>query len=279
MKLATEITDWRRTRIIKQCLPGGIPTQQWTPDSVTIAEYKSQAYGPSRSREDESVVRMWQELSDEFNSVVLERGGVLDAVLPPVLFVVVQALWSFQAAMASALGAALLLGVVRLVRGHSVLYALGGAGGVLLAIGLTLLFGGEESYFLPSLLTSGLTGFLCFASVVARRPLVAWTSFIARRWPKEWYWHPNVRPAYAEVTVLWGIYFLARLATQWSFYQGAEAGRLAWLNLILGWPATVLLLIVSYLYGTWRLRNLGGPSVEEFIAGDEPPWEGQRRGF
>jgi hypothetical protein len=40
-----------------------------------------------------------------------------------------------------------------------------------------------------------------------------------------------------------------------------------------------VLLIVSYLYGTWRLRNLGGPSVEEFQAGEEPPWESQRRGF
>ena len=41
----------------------------------------------------------------------------------------------------------------------------------------------------------------------------------------------------------------------------------------------VLLLIVSYLYGTWRLRSLGGPSVEEFKSGAEPPWEGQQRGF
>jgi hypothetical protein len=38
-------------------------------------------------------------------------------------------------------------------------------------------------------------------------------------------------------------------------------------------------LIASYLYGTWRLRNLGGPSVEEFKSGAEPPWEGQQRGF
>jgi len=39
------------------------------------------------------------------------------------------------------------------------------------------------------------------------------------------------------------------------------------------------LLVISYLYGTWRLRHLKGPSVEEFKAGAEPPWTGQRRGF
>jgi hypothetical protein len=160
-----------------------------------------------------------------------------------------------------------------------VLYALGGAAGVLLAIGLTRLLGGAENFFLPSLLTSALTIFLCFVSVIAKRPLVAWTSFIARRWPSDWYWHPRVRPAYSEVTAFWGLYFFARFALQWYFYQGEATERLAWLNLILGWPATVVLLVASYLYGTWRLRNLGGPSVEEFETGAEPPWESQRKGF
>jgi hypothetical protein len=38
-------------------------------------------------------------------------------------------------------------------------------------------------------------------------------------------------------------------------------------------------LVISYIYGTWRLKYLRGPSVEEFRAGAEPPWTGQRRGF
>jgi hypothetical protein len=222
---------------------------------------------------------MWREISGEFRDVVLGRGGVVDAVLPPVLFVIVQALWGFQAAMWSALGLALALGVVRVVRGQNVLYALGGAGGVLLAIGLTRLLGGNENFFLPGLLTSALTIFLCFVSVIAKRPLVAWTSFIARRWPREWYWHPRVRPAYAEVTIIWGVYFALRFVAQFFFFQGGAVGRLAWLNLILGWPATVVLLIGSYIYGTWRLRALEGPSVDEFTSNAEPPWESQRRGF
>jgi hypothetical protein len=224
-------------------------------------------------------VSTWREMLGEFREVVLQRSGVLDAVVPPVIFVIVQMVWGFRAAMWSALAVALVIAVVRLFKGHSILYALGGAGGVLLAIGLTRLLGGEENFFLPSLMTSALTVILCFASAILRRPLVAWTSFIARRWPREWYWHPKVVPAYTEVTILWGIYFLARLGVQWYFYQVGSAGRLAWLNLILGWPATVVLLVISYLYGTWRLRELGGPSVEEFKAGQEPPWESQRRGF
>ena len=60
---------------------------------------------------------------------------------------------------------------------------------------------------------------------------------------------------------------------------GVQINGNGYVQLLTGWPATILLLIASYLYGTWRLRKLGGPSVEEFKAGTEPPWEGQQRGF
>jgi hypothetical protein len=116
-------------------------------------------------------------------------------------------------------------------------------------------------------------------SVIAGRPLVAWTSYVARRWPLDWYWHPKVRPAYNEVTLAWTVFFAIRLGLQWSLFQEQAAGLLGIIQVVTGWPATIALLVISYLYGTWRLRNLKGPSVEEFRAGAEPPWTGQRRGF
>ena len=50
-------------------------------------------------------------------------------------------------------------------------------------------------------------------------------------------------------------------------------------KILLGWPYTILILVLSYLYGIWRLGTLKGPSVDEFITGDGPPWKGQKRGF
>jgi hypothetical protein len=49
--------------------------------------------------------------------------------------------------------------------------------------------------------------------------------------------------------------------------------------LITGWPALLILLVLSYIYGIWRLQDLKGPSVEEFKSAASPPWQGQRRGF
>jgi hypothetical protein len=219
-----------------------------------------------------------RELFEEFR-LVLGKGGLLDAILPPLIFLIVNSIFGFQAAMWTSLGLAGVIASLRLWRGQSLLYALGGIGSVGLAIGIVWFLGRAEGYFLPNLVSGALTLALSLISLIIRRPLVAWTSFIARRWPLEWYWHPQVRPAYSEVTLVWTVFFAARLLWQYSLYQAQEASQLALVNALMGWPALIVLLVFSYLYGVWRLQNLKGPSVEEFRKQVPPPWEGQKRGF
>jgi hypothetical protein len=219
-----------------------------------------------------------RELLDEFR-LVLGRGNVLDAVLPPLIFLLINSIFGFQAAMWASLGPAVLTAALRLWRGQSLLYAMAGIGSVGLAILIVWLLGRSEGYFLPNLVSGGVTFSLALISLLIRRPLVAWTSFIARRWPLEWYWHSRVRPAYSEVTLAWTVFFAARLLWQISLFQAQAASQLAFVNFMLGWPALLILLVLSYLYGTWRLGNLNGPSVEEFRNQVPPPWQGQKRGF
>ena len=181
--------------------------------------------------------------------------------------------------MWSSLAVAGIITGIRLWRRQPLLYTFGGIGGVGLVIVIALLLGRNEGFFLPNIVTGALTVLLCLVSVLVGRPIVAWTSHIARRWPLDWYWHPRVRPAYNEVTWLWVVLLGLRLLLQLNLFQEQAAGLLVVVQLLTGWPATILLLVISYLYVTWRLRTLGGPSVEESRTGEEPPWEGQRRGF
>lgn len=219
-----------------------------------------------------------RELLEEFR-VVVGRVGLLDTILPPILFLVLNGLAGFSAAMIGALGLAVLIAILRLRHGQSLLYALAGMASVGLAIALAYLFGRAEGYFLPAIINGGLTIALALISLVIRKPIVAWTSYIARRWPLDWYWHARVRPAYNEVTLAWIVFFALRLFWQVSLFQGNDVSQLALVNALTGWPATVILLILSYLYGTWRLAQLQGPSVEEFRNNAPAPWRGQRRGF
>ena len=221
----------------------------------------------------------WREIQEEFRAVLGGRGNLLDVAVPPLLFALANALWGLPVAAGISVGAAMLLAVVRLGRQQSLTYALGGLGAVLLAALLAWLSGRAEGYFLPTIASTGLTIVACVVSALVKRPLVAWASHLARGWPWTWYWHPRVRPAYTEVTWAWAVYSALRLLLQWLFFTRAAAGWLAVLSVLTGWPATVLLLIATYLYGTWRLRMLQGPSVEEFEENAPSPWTGQQRGF
>jgi hypothetical protein len=224
-------------------------------------------------------MRKSRELLDEFRTVFAGRNSFLDAILPPILFLLVNGLAGFQAAMWSALGLSMVIAAIRIFRKQSLLYALAGVGSVAVAVGIVWILGRSEGFFLPGLVSGSMTLLLTIVSLVFRRPLVAWTSFIARRWPLDWYWHPQVRPAYSETTFAWAVFFVARLFLQYSVFQSQDVTLLAVTNFLTGWPFTILLLILTYLYGTWRLAQLKGPSVEEFKNNTPPPWQGQRRGF
>jgi hypothetical protein len=220
-----------------------------------------------------------RELLDEFRTVFGGRNSFLDAILPPILFLLVNGLAGFQAAMWSALALSVVIATARIVRKRPLTYALAGIGSVAVAIGVAWLLGKSEGFFLPGLISGSMTLLLTVVSLLIRRPMVAWTSFIARRWPLDWYWHPQVRPAYSETTFAWAFFFAARLLLQYSVFQSENVTLLAVTNFITGWPFTILLLIFTYLYGTWRLAKLRGPSVEEFKNNTPAPWQGQRRGF
>jgi hypothetical protein len=220
-----------------------------------------------------------REILEELRMVLSGRSNFLDSLLPPLFFVLLNLIWGVQVAIWASLGLAVVIAIYRLFRRQTLLYALGGAGGVAVAAGVAYLLGRAEGFFLPTIISGAVTFLLCLVSVLVGRPIVAFTSFIARRWPLNWYWHPQVRPAYSEVTWMWVLFFGLRLLLQFNLFREEAANLLGIVQFLTGWPATIILLIASYLYGTWRLRNLGGPSVEEFKSGTEPPWEGQQRGF
>jgi hypothetical protein len=220
-----------------------------------------------------------RELLDELRIVFAGRNSFLDAILPPIIFLVINGLAGFQAAMWSALALSVAIAIVRVIRKQSLLYALAGVGSVAIAIGIAWFLGKSEGFFLPGLISGSMTLLLTLVSLIIRRPMLAWTSYLARRWPLNWYWHPQVRPAYSEVTFAWAVFFAARLFLQFSLFENQNINSLAVTNFVTGWPATILLLIVSYLYGTWRLAKLRGPSVDEFRNDTPAPWQGQRRGF
>jgi hypothetical protein len=220
------------------------------------------------------------ELRDELRTVFAGKGpGLLDAALPVIIYLLVSRLINLETGIWSALGISILFLVFRVIQGQSVVYSLVGLAGAALPAGSAYLSGGESGFFLPGLVTGSLTVVLLVGSLLVKRPLAAYSSHLTRKWPLDWYWHTKIRPAYSEVTLFWAIGFGARLGLEYWLFTAGKTISLGLVKTLLGWPYTILILILSYLYGIWRLGQLAGPSVDEFIAGSTEPWQGQQRGF
>jgi hypothetical protein len=222
----------------------------------------------------------FQEIQEELRAVFSGRGfKLLDTLIPLLVFLVLNRMASLTAALAGALAAAIAFSVLRIIQKDSLVYALVGMGSVVLAAGASYLSGSGSAFFLPGVVSGGLTVLVCLGSALLKRPVAALTSHLTRGWPLDWYWHESIRPAYSEVSLLWAAAFASRTGLEYWLLQRGELNALGTVNILLGWPYTILILILSYLYGLWRLDRLAGPSVAEFKAGAEPPWVGQKRGF
>lgn len=225
------------------------------------------------------MMNKFEELVEEFKTVLGGGSRIIDVVVPPLVFILVNRFASLTIATVSALLIAIGLLALRLARGRSFGYAIGGLVSAGLAALLAYLTQTPSGFFLPGLVSGGLTVGLALLSLLFKRPLAAWSSHLTRGWPLEWYWHPKVRPAYQEVTWGWAVFFGARFYIQLQAYLQNDSASLGIIQLLTGWPALIVVLALSYIYGLWRLGNLQGPSVEEFEQDAEPPWEGQTRGF
>jgi len=219
------------------------------------------------------------EIRAELSEFLDNDRSLIDSAVAPIVFVAVNAFvglgWAVTAA--GVIGVGVL--IRRLTTQGRPGYAIGGLVATMGAALLALWLGRAEGFFLPGILANA--GYVAagVVSIIVRRPMMAWVSAFTRRWPREWYWRKDVRPAYTLVTWFWIGFWTVRGIVQYALFEAEQPEALAGVKILTGWPIGIPLVILSYVYGTKRLRSLGGPSVEEFRTGAPPPWEGQQSGF
>lgn len=207
------------------------------------------------------------------------KGKTVDAILPPLFFVILNHFVSLNVAMLSSLALATYYLVFRLVRKHSFVYALSGWIGVALAAGLALLADNATNFFLPGIVSNVFLVIVTLMSLLVGRPLAALASHLTRGWTLSWFYRNDIKPAYTEVTWMWFVLFVIRSGIQILLFIQGDVDQLGWTNLVLGLPFTAFILILSYVYGLWRLKQLQGPGIDEYNLQKQPPYRGQTRGF
>jgi hypothetical protein len=224
-------------------------------------------------------MRKSSELIGQLKLVFGNFTSIIEVILPVLVFTILQGQTSLEWALFFAGIPVLLLLIYRLINQQSLLYLVMGSSGLLISFVVAWVSGTTEGFFLPSILTDLIIVVICLISLIIKKPFVALSSHLTRKWPLDWYWHDAVRPAYASVTKIWMVYFALRIFPQWILFTQGDTKGLGWLNILTGFPGLVVLLIGSYLYGQSLLKRLNGPSVEEFKQKNPPPWEGQKSGF
>jgi hypothetical protein len=219
------------------------------------------------------------EIGEELKAVFSGRSGLFDSIIPPIVFLILNGMFGLQMAGWGSFLSVMIISIYRIIQRQSLWFALAGLGAALFSVGLTYWLHDQSAYFLPTIVSGVGTILLFLVSLIFKRPMAAYTSYLMRGWPLDWYWQPKVRPTYSEVTIIWAILFALRLGIQILLFQQGSTLVLAWLDFLLDWPFIILVLIGSYLYGLWRLQHLGGPSVEEWKSKIPPPWKSQLRGF
>jgi len=216
-------------------------------------------------------------LKDLINEIVVFlKSKTIDSLIPPVLFVGLNSMFNLTIAIVCSIAFSLSILIYRIVRKENLMYALIGFAMLSFASLLAVLTNNPNSYFLPDLLTNVILVLLSTFLLIIKKPLAAYASHLTRAWPLEWYLRNDVRPAYTEVSVFWLIFFIFKTGAQIIiiFYSNAVI-----LNLFIGLPFTILIIGISYIYGLIRLKQLSGPSIDEFNHNKPKPWKSQTKGF
>lgn len=212
--------------------------------------------------------------------------GTVIAAIPTVVFVAVNIASSLRTAVYAAVGSAVVLALYRLARKQSVLQALSGLIGVVIAAAIARGTGEARNFFLIGILTSFAYGLAFLISMLVRRPLVGlvWEFLdpISKHHPTAadvdpaavgepastarteppWYRHRDLLRAYQWATLSGVVLFTTRGVVQTILYALDETTSLGIVKIVMGYPLWIAAVIFSFWIVRRARHKLYPPKVE-----------------
>lgn len=188
------------------------------------------------------------------NSIGGWTGTVITAI-PPVVFVVANAIAGLRPAIFAAIASGFLLAAYRYFRKQSTQQAVSGLFAVVVAALIAGRTGQARGYFLLGIWSSFLYAIPFAISLLVRRPIVGLIWEFLDPSPgigdRPWYRHKTLLRAYDLATLAALVVFLARGLVQWSLYGKDATGWLAFARVSMGFP----LYIAAVGFGFWLVRR------------------------
>jgi hypothetical protein len=198
------------------------------------------------------------DLRETYRQQMLESiggwSGTVVAAVPPIVFVIVNAVSGLRPAVVSAIGSAVVLTGYRLARRQSIQQSVTGLFGVVIAALIAARTGQARGYFLLGIWSSFLYGGVFAVSALVRRPVVGLVWEFLDPTPDgdvPWFRRSPLLRAYLLATLAATVVFVARGVVQLALFRENATGWLAFTRIAMGYP----LWICAVGFGFWIVNR------------------------
>ncbi|MFI2713146.1 DUF3159 domain-containing protein [Micromonospora sp. NPDC018662] len=179
--------------------------------------------------------------------------GLVESSIPVVVFVIANVVGELRPALIASIAVALLIAAMRLAQRKPVRHALNGLFGIGVGALFALRSGDARDFYLPGILFGIGYGVALLLSAVIRQPIVGWIwSVLVAKGRSEWRDDPRLVRTFTQLTVLWGVVWLAKVGVQAGLYLAHQDTALGVARLALGYPPYALLLLIT----VWVVRRV-----------------------
>ncbi|QDY07193.1 DUF3159 domain-containing protein [Micromonospora sp. HM134] len=210
--------------------------------------------------DDERLPSLAEQMADQLGG----WRGLVESSIPVVVFVLANVVGELRPAVIASVGVAVLIAIVRLVQRRPVRHAVNGLFGIAIGAAIAWRTGDERDFYLPGILYGIGYGIALLLSAVIRQPLVGWIwSVLVAKGRSEWRDDPRLVRTFTQLTVLWGVVWLAKVGVQAGLYLAHQDTALGVARLALGYPPYALLLLIT----VWVVRRVTRESAPQPLPG------------
>ncbi|GAA4562016.1 DUF3159 domain-containing protein [Micromonospora coerulea] len=190
--------------------------------------------------------------------------GLVESSIPVVVFVLANVVGELRPAVVASVAVALLIAGLRLAQRRPVRHAVNGLLGIAVGAAIALRTGEERDFYLPGIFYGIGYGLALLVSAAVRQPLVGWIwSVLVAKGRAEWRDDPRLVRTFTQLTVLWGVVWLAKVGVQAGLYLAHQDTALGVARLALGYPPYALLLLIT----VWAVRRVTRDTAPEPLPG------------
>ncbi|MGW0213639.1 DUF3159 domain-containing protein [Micromonospora chokoriensis] len=200
-------------------------------------------------QDDEPLPTIAEQMADQLGG----WRGLVESSIPVVVFVLANIIGELRPAVIASVSVALLIAGVRLAQRRPIRHAVNGLFGVGVGAAIAWRTGDERDFYLPGILYGIGYGVALLISAAIRQPLVGWIwSVLVAKGRSEWRDDPKLVRTFTQLTVLWGVVWLAKVGVQAGLYLAHQDTALGVARLVLGYPPYALLLLIT----VWTVRRV-----------------------